>query len=584
MLRCKMPPACEPKTESPKQMRKSAEKISLRSAGFAAALLFGTPLLTTFLFSPHALRAAGDPAEEAMAAIRPEAIRADMRFLADDLLEGRGTATRGHQIAAKYIASQFEAMGLEPAGENRTYFQSVPLRSFRPDENQTTLTVVRAGKEEKFTFRQDFITTGDAAREETALEAPVVYVGYGVTAPEQGWDDYLGMDVRGKIVALVFGAPPQFPTTLRAHFSSRREKAANGVAHGAVGTILLDSPGLEQIYPFREQVRDLAFPQLRWLDERERPNDAFPELRGSVFLSQEGVKKLLEGSTKSTEEIYAAAKDGRPMSFALPVTVRMRISTRHEEVRSPNVVARLAGSDPALRDEYVVYTAHSDHLGIGAPVDDDNIYNGALDNASGTACLLEIARAYSNMNPRPRRSILFVSVTGEEHGLLGSDYFVHFPTVLKNSMVANVNMDGDSMLWPMEDVVASGEEHSSLGAVVREAAARLKLEVSPDPEPEQVGFVRSDQYSFVRQGIPAIALDFGFKSSDPKIHPREISDKWNQTIYHTPKDDMNQPFDFESGAKYARFSFLCGYLVAQKTERPKWNPGDFFGEKYGKGQ
>jgi len=204
-----------------------------------------------------------------------------------------------------------------------------------------------------------------------------------------------------------------------------------------------------------------------------------------------------------------------------------------------------------------------------------------MDNASGTACLLEIAKAFSKMNPRPRRSMLFIAVTGEEVGMLGSDYFAHYPTVRKQALAANVNMDGAGVLWPIEDVTPYGAEHSTLIAAVQEAATRLKLVVSPDPVPEGVMFIRSDQYSFVKQGIPAVWPNSGVKSSDPKIKPGEIVVKWMETTYHKPQDDMNQPFNFESGAKYARFCFLLGYLVAQKTERPKWNAGDFFGEHYG---
>jgi hypothetical protein len=388
--------------------------------------------------------------------------------------------------------------------------------------------------------------------------------------------------VKGKIVAYQFGAPPQFEATMRAHYTSGTVKIANAAAHGAVGVISLDSPALERLYPFTEQARDLVFPHLRWLDARGRPNDYFPELRGSVFLSMDGVKKLLNGSGKSPEEIYAEAKAGKPVAFALSATAKMNLVTKHEGIHSPNVVARLQGSDPKLRDEYVVYTAHLDHLGIGEPVNGDKIYNGALDNASGTACLLGIARAFSTMNPRPRRSILFVSVTGEEEGLLGSDYFAHYPSVPKDTLVANINMDGAGLLWPIEDVVASGEEHSTLSAAVQEAAGRLKLAVSPDPSPEQVFFIRSDQYSFVKQGIPAVWPHTGLKSNDPKIKPDEIRKTWFETVYHKPQDDMNQQFNFESGAKYVRYVLLVGYFVAQKTERPAWNAGDFFGERYGK--
>src|SRR5579863_6132134 len=447
----------------------------------------GALIVITLLAGTRLAFAGNDAADEASAAIRPEALRADMRFLADDLLEGRGTGTRGHEIAAKFMASEFEAMGLEPAGDGGSYFQNVRLRAIEPDRGSTTLSLWRGGKEQVLIFGQDFISLVDPGRAEVSVEAPVVYVGFGVTAPEQSYDDYAGIVAKGKIVAIVPGAPSSFEPTMRAHYSSGAMKAANAAAHGAVGAIVLDSPAVEQIYPFKERVNDLAFPDMRWLDAKGQPNDYFPELQGAVFLSMEATASVFQGSGKSTEEIFAAAKEGKPSSMALPVAAKIKTVSKFRDLRSPNVVARIAGSDPKLRDEFVVYTAHLDHLGIGQPVNGDRIYNGALDNASGSACLLEIARAYSKMEPRPRRSILFVSVTGEEAGLLGSDYFAHYPTVAKERLIADINVDGNlALLWPIEDVIARGSEHSTLGATVREAAARLRLDVSPDPFPELV--------------------------------------------------------------------------------------------------
>ena len=556
--------------------------MNKRHIGWCLALSLGAVTLVALLRGTPPVRAGNDAAEDASTTIRPEAIRAEMQFLADDLLEGRGTGTRGHEIAAKFMASQFEAMGLEPAGDNGTYFQTVPLRSIRPDQEHTALSLMQGGKGQTLRFRDDFITAGDPSRTETSVEAPVVYVGLGVTAPEQRYDDYAGVDANGKIVAYVYGAPARFEATMRAHYSSGVVKAENAAAHGAVGTLLLYSPTLERLYPFKERVRDLTFPGMRWLDVQGQPNDYFPELRAAATLSLQATAKLLEGSGRSPAEVYGEAEKGIPGSFALPVIAKIRIVSKHEELQSPNVVVRLAGSDPRLREQFVVYTAHLDHLGIGEPVNGDRIYNGAMDNASGSACLLEIARAYCQMKPRPRRSILFVSLTGEEEGLLGSDYFAHHPTVAKDSLVANINMDGAAMLWPIEDVVARGAEHSTLRAAVQEAAARLKLELSPDPIPEQVFFIRSDQYSFVKQGIPSLSSSAGRKSSDPRIKPQEIAAKWRETVYHKPQDDMSQPLNFESGAKFARYSFLVGYFIAQKDEAPAWNPGDFFGEHYGK--
>jgi len=368
---------------------------------------------------------------------------------------------------------------------------------------------------------------------------------------------------------------------LKAHYSSWELKLQNAAAHGAVGVIFLNDPVFEQLYSFKEQVRDLSFPELRWLDKQQRPNDYFPELKGGAFLSMEATKKFFADSPHSAEEVFAAIKAGKPMSFVTPITAKIHNVTGLQDVASRNVVAKLEGSDPTLKNEYVVYSAHLDHLGIGESVKGDSIYNGALDNASGSAILLEVARAFSGMKTRPRRSIVFLSVTGEEAGLLGSDYFAHYPTVNKSAVVANVNMDEDAMLWPLRDIVAFGAEHSSLDTVVKKAAARLGLSESPDPMPEEVVFIRSDQYSFVKQGIPAIFPVAGFKSDDPKIKPADIFKNWEQTRYHQPQDDMDQPgLDFDAAVKYARFVFLCGFLITEDSQRPTWNKGDFFGDHY----
>jgi hypothetical protein len=537
-------------------------------------------ILVLLFARTYSVHANPDAADEAMNTIRPEAVRADMRFLSDDALEGRGTGSRGYDIAAKFMASQFESLGLQPAGDDGSYFQSVPLRSAKPNETKSTLVLSRSGKDETLTFRKDYISRGNPVLPETSVEAPVVFVGDGVTAPEQNYDDYQGIDAKGKIVAFMFGAP-NFESSLKAHYSSGEVKAHNAVAHGAVGVIILDDPVLERLYSFKEQVRDLSFPELRWLDKQQQPNDYFPELKGNAFLSLEATKKFFEGSPHSAEEVFAAMKAGKPLSFVMPITATIRNLTGLQDVGSRNIVAKLEGSDPTLKNEYVVYSSHLDHLGVGEPVKGDSIYNGALDNASGSAILLEVARAFSGMKTRPGRSILFLSVTGEEAGLLGSDYFAHYPTVNKSSVVANVNMDEDLMLWPLRDIVAFGAEHSSLDAVVRKAAARMHLNESPDPNPEEVIFIRSDQYSFVKQGVPAIFPVPGFKSDDPKIKPTEIFKNWEQTRYHQPQDDMDQPgLDFDAAAKYARFVFLCGLLITEDSQRPTWNKGDFFGEHY----
>jgi Zn-dependent M28 family amino/carboxypeptidase len=520
--------------------------------------------------------------DAAMQSIRPEAIRGDMRFLSDDSLEGRGTASRGHEIAAKFMATQFETMGLAPAGDAGTYFQTVPFRSARVDEAKTSLTLTRSGQTENLVFRQDYIAVGVPGRAESTVEAPVVYVGFGVTAPEQNYDDYKGIDAKGKIVALVRSAP-NFDSALKAQYSSFDFKQANAVAHGAVGILVLYDPLMETMYSFHQRASALSFPQMTWLDKDNNPNDFFPELKGEAFLSLPASKKFFEGSGHTADEVFEAAKEGKSLAFPMPVSAKIHNQSDLKDVSSPNVVAKLEGSDPVLKNEYLVYSAHLDHLGIGEPVNGDTIYNGALDNASGCAIMLEVARALTRTNPRPKRSILFVAVTGEEKGLLGSDYFAHYPTVTKSDIVANVNMDEDVMLWPLRDIIAYGAEHSSLEGVVEKAAKRLQMSVSPDPAPEETIFIRSDQYSFVKQGIPAVFPVAGFKSNDPAIDPAAIFKKWEQTRYHEPQDDMQQPgLDFDQAVKYAQFIYLCGWMITEDVARPSWNAKDFFGEHYGK--
>jgi hypothetical protein len=553
---------------------------SLRSGSLAQVLAVVTAAL--LIVGPNPTSASPDDraADEAMSTITADAIRADMRFLADDALEGRGTATRGHELAAKYMATRLEGMGLLPAGDNNTYFQSVPVRSLRTDVNKSSFTITRNGTPLALTAHVDFIIEPDPVAPDVSVDAPVVFAAFGVTAPEQHYDDYKSLDVKGKIVAVVLSAP-NFPSSIKAHYSALEVKAKIAVEHGAVGIIAIDDPISEGIYPFAKFVRDLVNPEFRWLDKEGHPNDYFPQIKAGVYLSLDATRQLFEGSGHSADEIFKGAKDGKLAAFPLPVTAKIHVVTESKDLHSPNVVAKLEGSDPVLKNEYLVYTAHLDHLGIGAPIKGDAIYNGALDNASGSATILEMAQAFARMNPRPRRSILFVSVTGEEAGELGSEYFAHYPTVPKHSIVANINIDQVFLLYPLEDIIAFGAEHTSLESVIQRAAKKMGLVESPDPMPEQVVFIRSDQYSFVKQGIPAVMPSPGFKSPDGSKKAWDIAMKWMDDSYHSPQDDMNQPnLDFEAAAKFARFTFLCGYYVTQDPQRPTWNKNDFFGDQY----
>jgi Peptidase family M28 len=521
--------------------------------------------------------------QDALQAIRGRAIRAHMRFLSDTMLEGRAPGSRGYDIAARYVQTQLEAMGLKPAGTKGSWYQTVPLRKSVVDAGKSSLTLTMAGKEDKLTDGKDYLFAPDMLRTESTIEAPVVFVGFGVTAPNQKYDDYAGADVKGKIVATFYGAPAKFPSTERAYYSDGLVKQRNAVAHGAIGMIDLMLPEDWKRYAWDWLRPQIEAGDMRWLDGKGAPHDAYAELKGRALLSDGGGKKLFAGASKNLEQVADKARNSEPQAFPLAVTARLHVVSTHTTLESPNVVGKIEGSDPVLRNEYVVYTAHVDHLGICPPAGGDNVCHGAVDNASGTATLLEVAHAYASLPRAPRRSVVFVFVTGEEMGLLGSDFYAISPTVPQGAIVANVNIDGaPGLYFAMRDVVPMGPEHSTLAKNVESAVKELGYELSPDPMPEEVSFIRSDQYSFVLQGIPAVYITDGVKAVDPKIDGLTVIKNWLTTRYHTPADNMEQPLDFESAAKGARLNFLIGYEVAQQDKRPEWNQGDFFGTTFGK--
>ena len=519
------------------------------------------------------------PPADLLAKIKPDAIRAQMAYLSDDLLEGRRTGTHGYMLAAKYVATQLQEMGLKPAGDSGTYFQKVRFRSITLNREKSSFTLRINGQEQALRFGDEFIAGGDDLNPDSSVEARTVFVGYGVTAPEFNYDDYGNTDVRGKIVVALYGAPTNFPVAPHAHYSSPTVKIANAVARGAIGYISIWAGKRAERTPLAKRAR-YVHARLRWLDENNLPNDSQPQIKGSASISEAVASKMFEGAAKSYKDTFADSEANKPQSFPLNATVGLHLVSEHSETESPNVAGILPGSDPKLKDEYVVFSAHLDHLGIGAPVNGDNIYNGAIDNGSGSAGVLEVARALSSMPKAPRRSILFLFVTGEEEGLLGSDAYAHHPTVPIAQIAANVNMDELACWYDFADIVPQGADHSTIGKVVDDVAKHMNLQISPDPQPDEVFFVRSDQYSFVKQGVPAVGVDAGYKTVDPKLDGKKIQDEWEDKYYHQPNDDMNQPYlDLNAAAKCVRLDLAIGYEIAQQTERPQWNKGDFF-EKF----
>ncbi len=520
---------------------------------------------------------------EAVSRVSPETLARHMSVLAADDKEGRETGSEGYGRAAEYVAGQFEQMGLEPAFGTSGFYQTVPFRRADIVPEESYLTLRHQRRDLDLEPYVQYYMRPNLLRESVEVTAPVVYVGHGVTAPELGHDDYAGVEVRGRIVVLFRGAPASFPHNQRAYYSSTRVKWKNLAERGAVGVIYMNTREDEERWPWERAVRHAREPAMRWIDAEGRVVDAHPEIRMIARLGREGMDALFANGPRTAEEVLDAIEEGKPGSYEMPVVVRARTVSRHASIDSPNVGAILRGRDAALKAEHVLVSGHLDHVGIGEPLDGDAIHNGAYDNASGIAVMLEMARAFADLEERPKRSLLFLAVTGEEKGLLGSDYFAQNPAVPIGSIVANINLDMVMMLHPLKDVVAFGAEHSSLIRPLEAAAGHLDIRVSPDPYPEEVIFVRSDQFSFVRQGVPALYLVPGMDAGDAAVDGREIEMEWRATIYHSPQDDLSQEFDYAAGADFARLNFLLAHRVASESRRPAWNPGDFFGDRFGRG-
>ena len=519
--------------------------------------------------------------------VNPQAIKATMSFLADDLVEGRQPGTPGFAIASRYIETQFMALGLLPGAGDGTYRQPVPLKKGTTIGEASSLTLNNeGGAAETLIYGKDFIISPNPVNPSSEVSAPLVFIGYGIYAPELKYDDYANTDVRGKIVVYLGQAPATFPSNERAYFSSAATKYAEAVKRGAVGVITIQLSegslaGSGSGSLAAGMVRRAAQGSFHWADARGQARETYPELKAIATLSSDQSEKLFSRSGHTPQSVLADAKAGKPQSFTLNRSASIKVSTAVTDVQSSNLVGIIPGSDPALRNEYVVYSAHLDHFGIGAPVKGDSIYNGAHDDASGVAILMEIARAFRNLPVAPKRSVIIAVVTGEELGLLGSDYFINHPPVPQKNIVANLAIDMPFFFHPVLDIVPYGALHSSLSRQVESTAKYMDLKIGPDPFPEQVVFIRSDHYSFIRKGIPALFIKSGFMTVPSDTVDRSRSDvDWRRTTYHTPQDDMSQPFDFNAAATHVKLNFLIGLLVCQDNARPDWNKGDFFGGRF----
>ena len=515
-------------------------------------------------------------------AVTLDGLQSHLDYLASDERLGRMTGTQEYNDSADYVAALFAEHGLEPGGEDGTWFQQVPLTARRIDIESATVTMHKDGEDNGLTWKEDFVMGGDAVRSETSVKAEVVYAGYGIHAPEVGYSDYDGIDVAGKIVAIFGGAPATFSHNERAFYSSRRVKAEEMVKRGAIGSIGMRSRVDQNRRPWEVLILNAGLtPGMSWINLSGEASDFHPEIEGQATVNAPTSAELFAGTPISFDDALDAADEGRVLSTPLGIEVTLARKTDHEMITSPNVIGILRGSDPGVAGEYVVFSAHLDHVGQGAPVNGDDIYNGFYDNAMGVSLLLEAVRAFTAMPEKPRRSIIFIALTGEERGLLGSDYFAHYPTVPSDSLIANVNLDMPLLLYPLADIIAFGAEHSSLEEVFRRSVAAEDFTLTPDPIPEEVLFIRSDQFSFVRQGVPAVFLVPGFTSTDPDVDGEALFQNHLRTHYHRPSDDNTRPVHWPSALRFARANVRAGHAIAEAEARPTWNAGDFFGEKFG---
>ena len=520
------------------------------------------------------------PVKQALAQVQPDAIKAHIAYLADDRLQGRKSGTPGYQMAVDYVTKQLKDLGAQPAGEGGTYLQKVRLRRAFLKSDATFAVRDAQGTELPLTAGQDYVVYPSPELPATSVSnAPLAFAGFGISAPELGYDDYAGLDVKGKIVVIVRGAPRTFASTVASASQDLAGLLKAAVQHGAVG-LMLASTHAGPLPNLKAGTYSVLGPNGKVAASRTFAVGSKQQFYGAV--SAATLQRLLQTAALDTTQVFAAIRSGKPASAALKTTVTASAQSTYQDIESYNVVGKFTGSDAKLRDEYVVHSAHLDHLGITAPVKGDSINNGAHDNASGVSCVLEIAKIYSKLKEKPKRTMLFVFVAGEELGLLGSSAFAANPTVPKARIVADVNMDMPTIIAPLLSVVALGAPHSTLIEPVKTACAYMNIPLEQDPEPEQNRFIRSDQYSFVTAGIPALHIKYGNKTADGRNNLSEEVQKWRAVTYHKPQDDINGRFDFDAGKKYVQLCFLIGYQVAQNPARPAWNKGDFFGQRYGR--
>jgi Zn-dependent M28 family amino/carboxypeptidase len=491
-----------------------------------------------------------------------------VKVLADDNMEGRNTGSEGLKRAEAYIVKQLKADGLQPAGTDG-YYQPVKLISRRILDSDSSLALFHEGKSEPLSFETDAYFSNRISQT-PKVDAPLVFVGWGLNIPEKGYNDLQGLDLKGKVAVFLSGSPAELPGPVASHYNSTKERWAALQKAGAIGTISIFNPHSmdvpwERIKVLRTQVG---------MTPADETLDDTAGMKLAVVFNPASADKLFAGSGHTFQEISDLAKARKPLPrFPLKVEIRARSKMDVIHLESSNVIAKLEGSDPKLKKDCIVMSAHIDHLGIGEPIDGDRIYNGAIDNGSGSALLLDFARSFKENHPSFKRSIILLWVTGEEKGLLGSRYFAEYPTVPARSMVANINTDIISPIIPLQSLTVYGIGESDLGEWAAEIAKQHGIEPQDDPRPQRNSFIRSDQYSFIRKGVPAVHMDVGYKLDTPE---QKLIDEWLHQRYHAPSDDLQQPINFETVGRFEGLVWDLLAFTADNEKIPEWKADSFF--------
>lgn len=552
----------------------------MRTLAFALLLLLAATLLaaqTSPAAQPAIPQIAGLPpaAEQAMAAVDPEKIRAQVKFLASDLLEGRGTGQRGGDLAAEYIATQFSLYGLKPAGDNGTYMQKVPLEGIATQDTSTITLIPTNGAPIDLVYRAEFVAMDETGNQRDDIDAPVVWMGYGIDAPEFNWDDYKDVDVKGKVLLMLVNEPPSddpkfFAGKALTYYGRWTYKFEEAARRGAAGVLLIHKTDMAS-YGWNV-VRN------SWSGERAYlRNDSVPKLKLASWIQFDIARKLAQACGMNLDRMIEAA--GKPgfKPAPLPLKVKATILSTVRRFDSNNVIAKLPGSDPRLKQQAVFYSAHYDHLGIVPGMAGDNIFNGAQDNATGCGILLEIARVLSGSKPAPKRSIYFAAVTAEEQGLRGSEYLGKHPPLPDDDISLALNFDDVPPLGVPEEVNVAGAERTTFYPVVVRTAKEFGFTIVPDSQPAAGHYYRSDHFSYARAGVPAFSIDEGDKYQG---HDRQWGTQQAQDFvakhYHQPSDEYRADMDFRGDAAMARFGIALGWQGANQPTEVQWRPGDEF--------